>query len=884
MEKKYKRNRPTIGVFAGWQWYEGVSLHRYLEPVFYGVHTAAQDLGCNVLTACGVGEAAISSKDQGPPVRPAWPALLPGVDFVPVGPWNTDGLIVVTPLLSADRSRYMKELIASGHPAVFINGWEKGSAVMPDNDVGIQEALAHLAQHGHRRILFLAGYIGEDGEYSSRLKSYLAGVRKYQLEEDPELIVDGGHTQFAGYRAIRKFLETGIPFTALLAANDELAFGAMAALKDAGRRIPRDVAVIGFDNRLDAIAQSPPLTSVHNPAFEEGYQALDLLLKLINGQATETVLYLPTRLVIRESCGCESGGQARGKEPQRPARPDLRETESASASIASQLVATMSEAVLAESTLAEGRRLKVEEVRELCERLWQTLLMALAEGDPMRFESVLMAVLGRTAAVGDDIFGWQAAISVLERHIPVFLPVDPSAARRQQEELLRQAEQVAARRKAEEWLRQAHLVIGREMQQQHIRYRVQREVITNLSGLLLARLLTARDEAEIFKILAESLPALGLERVRVALFEPEVDDPVACSRLRTLTGEQESCFPSREFPPPELYPDEPTFHLALLPLVIPEVGSGFVAFDVSDPRRGTANLDLCAVLVQQLAAALGSAHLRLAEREQARQLEQAYRALQDNQQKLLVAEKMASLGRLTAGIAHEMNTPLAAIRVTLRDLSRLAQEYESSIGDPQITREDYAEITREMLHAIQLAEKAAEQAVGFVRGIKSQTRDLATQEQRSFNVVPVIQETLQFLGYALRRANCTATFETTKAEVELYGSPGRLTQVVTNLLTNALEASRPGGPITLRLASEAQGIELKVSDQGRGIAPENLSRIFDPLFTTKPFGESTGLGLTIVHDIVTSEFNGTIEAESELGQGTTFTLRFPLPLEIEYGS
>lgn len=881
MVKKYKRNRPTIGVLAGWQWYEGVALHRYLEPVFYGMHTAAQDLGCNVLTACGVGEAALNFKDQAPPVRPAWPALLPGVDFVPVGPWNTDGLIVVTPLLSEDRSRYMKELIAGGHPTVFINGWEKGSAVMADSDVGIQEALAHLAQHGHRRIVFLAGYIGEDGEYSSRLKSYLSGMRQCQLEADPALIVDGGYNQFAGYRAVRKFLERGVPFTALLAANDELAFGAMTALKEAGRRIPRDVAVIGFDNRLDAITQSPPLTSIHNPSFEGGYQAVDLLLKLINGQATETVIYLPTRLVIRESCGCEPGRQVRN-DPRLSASRDLRESESAS--IASQLVTTMSEAVLAESTLAEGRRLKVDEVRELCERLWQTLLMALAEGDSMRFESVLVAVLGRTAAVGDDIFGWQAAISVLERHIPVFLPVDPSAARRQQEEYLRQAEQVAARRKAEEWLRQAHLLIGREMQQQHIRYRVQRESIADLSGLLLARLLTARDEGEIFKILAGSLPALGLERVRVALFEPEADDPVACSRLRTLTGEQESCFPSREFPPSELYPDEPTFHLALLPLVIPEVGSGFVAFDVSDTRRGTANLDLCAVLVQQLAAALGSAHLRLAEREQARQLEQAYRALQDNQQKLLVAEKMASLGRLTAGIAHEMNTPLAAIRVSLKDLSRLTQEYESSIGDPQITREDYAEITREMLHAIQLAEKSAEQAVGFVRNIKSQTRDPAPQEQRSFNAVPVIQETLQFLGYELRHANCTVTFETTKPEVELYGSPGRFTQMVTNLLTNALEASRPGGPITLRLAPDPQGIELKVSDQGRGIAPENLSRIFDPLFTTKPFGESTGLGLTIVHDIVTSEFNGTIEAESELGQGTTFTLRFPLPLEIAYGS
>src|SRR6185436_2449187 len=581
----------------------------------------------------------------------------------------------------------------------------------------------------------------------------------------------------------------------------------------------------------------------------------------------------PTRLVVRESCGCQIGGGALPHRRETPA--SLRETESAS--IASQLVEAMSEAVLAESTLAEGRRLKTAEVRELCERLWQTLLMGLAEGNALRFQSVLVAVLGRTAAVGDDIFGWQAAISVLERHIPVFLPVDQSAARRQAEELLRQAEQVAARRQAEEWLRQAHLLIGREMQQQHIRYRVQQESIAGLSGLLLARLLAARDESEIFRILAESLPELGLEGVRVALFEPEEGDPVACSRLRSLSGEKESCFPSREFPPLELYPAESTFQFALLPLVIPDVGSGFVAFDVTDSRPGAGSLDLCAMLVQQLSAALGSAHLRLAERESARELEQAYRALKENQQKLLVAEKMASLGRLTAGIAHEMNTPLAAIRASLADLGQLAQEYESSIGDPQVTREDYEEITREMLHAIRLAEKAASQAAGFVRGIKSQTRDLASREQRGFNAVPVIRETLQLLGYALRRANCTAVFEPSLGEIELFGSPGRLAQVLTSLLTNAVEASREqGGPITVRLAPDPRGIELSVSDHGRGITPENLSRIFDPLFTTK-FGENTGLGLTIVHDIVTSEFSGTIEAESEVGQGTTFILRFPPP-------
>jgi signal transduction histidine kinase len=100
--------------------------------------------------------------------------------------------------------------------------------------------------------------------------------------------------------------------------------------------------------------------------------------------------------------------------------------------------------------------------------------------------------------------------------------------------------------------------------------------------------------------------------------------------------------------------------------------------------------------------------------------------------------------------------------------------------------------------------------------------------------------------------------------------------VITNLVTNAIDATsdKGGGPIVLRLAPSSAGLELRVSDKGSGIPPENLKKIFDPMFTSKPFGVGTGLGLTIVHDIVTGDFNGSIEVESEPGVGTTFVLRF----------
>ena len=112
--------------------------------------------------------------------------------------------------------------------------------------------------------------------------------------------------------------------------------------------------------------------------------------------------------------------------------------------------------------------------------------------------------------------------------------------------------------------------------------------------------------------------------------------------------------------------------------------------------------------------------------------------------------------------------------------------------------------------------------------------------------------------------------------MELFGSPGRFVQIVTNLVGNAIDASadKGGGPIAVHLTNRDRGLELKVIDRGTGIAPENMEKIFEPMYTSKPFGVGTGLGLPIVRDLTTGHFNGKVDVESKVGAGTTFTLLF----------
>ena len=247
------------------------------------------------------------------------------------------------------------------------------------------------------------------------------------------------------------------------------------------------------------------------------------------------------------------------------------------------------------------------------------------------------------------------------------------------------------------------------------------------------------------------------------------------------------------------------------------------------------------------------------------------------QEKLVIAEKMAALGRLTAGIAHEMNTPLATTLAGLAEVKKLIEEYQTALGDTSITLDDHRGIARDMGHAIQLAETAAERTASFVRGIKAQTRDMSPRERERFNAVPIIKDALNLLSHSLSDGHTTVTFECDTDYLELQGAPGRLAQVVTNLVTNGIDAcaAHGGGKIIVRFTRGTAGLDLQVSDTGVGIRPEAMLKIFDPMFTTKPFGQGSGLGLTIVRDIITSDFGGVIDVTTQPDQGSTFAIHFP---------
>jgi signal transduction histidine kinase len=275
----------------------------------------------------------------------------------------------------------------------------------------------------------------------------------------------------------------------------------------------------------------------------------------------------------------------------------------------------------------------------------------------------------------------------------------------------------------------------------------------------------------------------------------------------------------------------------------------------------------------------------------------AHDELRTAQGRLVQSEKLAALGQLVAGVAHEINNPLAfvlnnvaVLQRDLKSLEQLIRLYQRGDGVlerqlPEVMGEirelcDHIDLAYTMTEIAELPVRTRE-GLARIQQIVRDLRDFARQ-----NAIGDIQPGAD-LNSGIESTLNIARGTARKHKVELVSdleplpgvtcSPGKINQVVLNLVTNAVQAcdAAAGGRVTVRTRHIQDGVQIQVADDGSGIPPEIRGRIFDPFFTTKPQGEGTGLGLSISHGIV-SDHGGRLEVESEVGVGTTFTITLPL--------
>jgi diguanylate cyclase (GGDEF)-like protein len=455
-----------------------------------------------------------------------------------------------------------------------------------DNETGIRQAVAHMMEHGHRRIGFIAGDPNDKGDSEIRLHAYHSAMSGYGLEIDPRLIIQGWHTFSRGYEATRRLIDSGLKFTALVASDDNCATGAMKAIRDAGLQIPRDIAIIGFDDQPDAVAQVPPLASIHVPLALIGEQALTLMFDRLTMHRQLESVRIPTRLVPRQSCGCmpqvvssAGKGESQSKAPVSRSKPADHDLHSIVQQLADEMVATLPHS----SRFPHGER-----TNRLCTHLVEAFYASLKDEDSVHFQATLMESLHELERADDKMDPWQEIVSALRREM-THLPVKWRRTR--------------IRRLAQDMLHQARAAISESAQRQDYRHQYQREIMSQALSELTARLNVTLDKRQAVEALDAHLTAIGIRHVRVALFEPEGDDPVAWSVLLNSAPELAlQRFATREFPPPALYPSDELLNLALVPLVFQDEPLGYVAFDAG-------NLGPCAIIARQLAATFKASDL-----------------------------------------------------------------------------------------------------------------------------------------------------------------------------------------------------------------------------------------------------------------------------------
>lgn len=263
-------------------------------------------------------------------------------------------------------------------------------------------------------------------------------------------------------------------------------------------------------------------------------------------------------------------------------------------------------------------------------------------------------------------------------------------------------------------------------------------------------------------------------------------------------------------------------------------------------------------------------------------LENTLRELRQSQAERVQAEKMAALGRLVAGIAHEVNSPLGALASAIdtfgRAFLRIGELWQArnaealTVGAPNIDR-----LIAVLKETLRVAQEACQRMDSLVKTMR-RFANLDQSPLRLADVRECIESTLALLNHELRgEIRVVREFGETP-EIECY--PMELNQVFTCLLMNSVEAISGPGEIRIKTWQEGASVGIRISDSGRGIAAEHLERIFDPGFTTKGVGVGTGLGLPTCQKIV-EKHHGQIAVESQVGKGTSVTIRLPLSLRAQ---
>lgn len=252
------------------------------------------------------------------------------------------------------------------------------------------------------------------------------------------------------------------------------------------------------------------------------------------------------------------------------------------------------------------------------------------------------------------------------------------------------------------------------------------------------------------------------------------------------------------------------------------------------------------------------------------------------QNHLVESKKMASLGGLVAGVAHEINTPLGIAITGISHMFESTVQIKSDIAKDRLTKTRLDKFISNIEDSVGIITRNLKRSADLVNSFKQVAVDQSDKHLRMYRVNKYIYEILKSVNPVLKNTNYTINFNC-EDDIEVWGDPSDLAQIITNFVMNSVKHGFEGenkGNINIEVTCDDKGVLLNYKDSGHGMTKEHLKNLYEPFFTTKRGGGNSGLGMHIVYNLVTQSLKGTIECFSEVEQGTEFIVRFPNDIRV----
>ena len=712
-------------------------------------------------------------------------------------------------------------------PCVVIGRQVEGTPhLLMDSYRGMRDAISHLIEaHGFRRIAFLRGPDFFDAE--ERYRAYCDVLADNGIPYNPELVTPLLHAWDSDLSLSMEqlFNHPRRRFDAIVTASDGLAQGLFAELKDRNIRVPEEVAVVGFDNSGSLVM--PRLTSVDAGFYEQGTRAVEMLFAQIAHQTVPQRVLLPTRLYIRQSCGCLD-----------------REVVRAAAEREFAFEPALSNVLPPQVSLLSHLKGLLQSTHETWYvQLVQALIYQIEHSDTDHFLRVLDSILRAAADRREDLDMWHNHLSTLRAEVVSGYDAHW----------------------AEDLFQQARVLVSQMMVWAEAKKRKEAQQQTDLLYEISQTLVTTFDTAELMDMLSRELPRLDIPRAFISLYE-QPDQPL--NHLRLMMAYDENgrsdhagmLYPTSRLLPEQLLPAKRLYNLVVEPLYFQEQQQGLAIFEIG-PWEGS----IYDVLRGQISSALKGAQLFL-------QNIQLYRDAKDAQKSAEEANRLKS--RFLASVSHELRTPL----------NMLIGLSEALLDEPRDGRPPLPALYRQDLHRISTSAHHLDDLLRDVLDLAHSQVGRLKLVRKPADLRDVLEAVGELVEPIIIQNGLAWRLELSNVPIPVWIDAARIKQVLLNLIHNATKFTAEG-EIALRVIPGNGEVTVAISDTGLGIPVEDQELIFDEFHTTqrataRGYG-GMGLGLAICRRLVEMH-NGHITVDSPGTEGSGSTFYFTLPMMSHY--